>query len=456
MEKHSEVFVGLDVAKAKNAVAIAEGGRNGEVRYLGEIENTAEATRRLIAKLSKTYTKLTFCYEAGPTGYGLFRWIGDLGHECIVVAPSLIPMKAGDRVKTNRRDAENLAKLLRAGELTAVWVPDARHEAMRDLVRAREAAAQDQTRKRQQVTSFLLRYGRIYLRKKTWGATHARWLTEQTFDHVEQRIAFEELAMAARQASERVARLEAAIAELVPKWSMAPLVEALQAMRGIDLVAASILMAELGDLTRFDSPRQLMGFLGLVPSERSTGDSVRRGGITKTGNTRARRVLIESAWSYRLPPDNAPVPATPGSTRHSPDSTRRPARGPHRLRHNRRTQVLGRSSSSRVWMWTVNATDVMVEFNSGAIAGGARRPLQNQPVLGGQPTGHFVPRQAMPLLFEISQQRSVPASECLDLVVSTAVSDLADWPLGRRQDRLVPTRLISSCPFDGKRTKNPR
>lgn len=302
MEKHSEVFVGLDVAKAKNAVAIAEGGRNGEVRYLGEIENTPEATRRLIAKLSKTYRKMTFCYEAGPTGYGLFRWICDLGHECIVVAPSLIPMKAGDRVKTNRRDAENLAKLLRAGELTAVWVPDARHEAMRDLVRAREAAAQDQTRKRQQVTSFLLRHGRIYPRKKTWGATHARWLTEQAFEHVEQRIAFEELAMAARQASERVARLEAAIAELVPQWSMAPVVEALQAMRGIDLVAASILMAELGDLTRFDSPRQLMGFLGLVPSERSTGDSVRRGGITKTGNTRARRVLIESAWSYRLPP----------------------------------------------------------------------------------------------------------------------------------------------------------
>lgn len=302
MGDHSEVFVGLDVAKSKNAVAIAEGGRKGEMRYFGEIDNTRDATQRLIAKLSKTYKKMTFCYEAGPTGYGLFRWITELWHECIVVAPSLIPMKAGDRVKTNRRDAENLAKLLRAGELTAVWVPDARHEAMRDLVRAREAGAQDLTRKRQQVTSFLIRHGRTYPRKKTWGATHSRWLTEQIFEHIEQRIAFEELAMAARQASERVARLEAAIAELVPKWSMAPLVEALQAMRGIDLVAASILMAELGDLTRFDSPRQLMGFLGLVPSERSTGDSVRRGGITKTGNTRARRVLIESAWPYRLPP----------------------------------------------------------------------------------------------------------------------------------------------------------
>lgn len=302
MGNHREVFVALDVAKAKNAVAIAEGGRNGEVRYLGEIENSPEATRRLIAKLSKSCKKMTFCYEAGPTGYGLYRWITDLGHDCIVVAPSLIPMKAGDRVKTNRRDAESLAKLLRAGELTAVWVPDTRHEAMRDLVRSREAAAQDQTRKRQQVTSFLLRHGRVFPRKTTWGATHARWLTEQVFDRVEQRIAFEELVMAARQATERIKRLEAAIAEFVPTWSMAPLVEALQSMRGIDLVAASILMAELGDLSRFDSPRRLMGFLGLVPSERSTGESVRRGGLTKTGNSRARRVLIESAWTYRHPP----------------------------------------------------------------------------------------------------------------------------------------------------------
>lgn len=302
MGEHSEVFVGLDVAKSRNAVALAESGRRGEVRYLGEIDNTPEATRRLIAKLSKSYGSMVFCYEAGPTGYGLYRLIEDLGHECIVVAPSLIPSKPGDRVKTNRRDAESLAKLLRAGELTAVWVPDERHEAMRDLVRAREAAAQDQTRKRQQVTSFLLRYGRSYPRKKTWGPTHARWLTEQTFEHVEQRIAFEELVMAARQAAERVERLEAAIVEFVPQWSMAPLVEALQALRGIDIVAASILLAELGDLTRFDSPRQLMAFLGLVPSERSTGDSVRRGGITKTGNARARRVLIESAWTYRHPP----------------------------------------------------------------------------------------------------------------------------------------------------------
>jgi transposase len=299
---HSEVFVALDVAKGKNAVAIAEGGRRGEVRYLGEIENSRDATRKLVAKLCKTYQRLTFCYEAGPTGYGLYRWIKDLGHDCIVVAPSLIPSKPGDRVKTNRRDAESMAKLLRAGELTAVWVPDEKHEAMRDLVRAREGAAQDLTRKRQQVTAFLLRHGRTYPRKKTWGATHARWLTEQVFQLAPQRIAFEELVMAVRQAKERVSRLDEAIAEFAPHWSMAPLVEALQAMRGIDLVAAAVLLAELGDLRRFDNPRRMMGYLGLVPSERSTGATVRRGAITKSGNIRARRILIESAWTYRHPP----------------------------------------------------------------------------------------------------------------------------------------------------------
>ncbi len=219
------------MAKAKNAVAFAEGGRLGEVRYLGEIDNTSEAARRLIAMLSKSYKQLTFCYEAGSTGYGL---AADQGSR--------------SRVHCGRaviNPPEGLAKLLRAGELTAVWVPDAKHEAMRDLVRAPEAAAQDQTRKRQQVASFLLRHGRLYPRKKTWGPTHARWLTEQVFDQIEQRIAFEELVIATRQASERVERLEKAIAEFVPKWSMAPLVEALQAVRGIDLIAASILLAEL-------------------------------------------------------------------------------------------------------------------------------------------------------------------------------------------------------------------
>jgi transposase len=302
MEQHSEVFVGIDTSKLRNAVALAEGGRSSEVRYLGEIDTTAAATRKLVAKLAAKYDKVTFCYEAGPTGYGLYRLIKSLGHDCIVVAPSLIPSKPGDRVKTNRRDAVNQARLLRAGELTAVWVPDEHHEAIRDLSRAREAAVDDLKSKRQQVSSLLLRLGLHYPGKKTWGKAHRNWLASQKIAHREQRFVFEELLGAERQAQDRADRLEAAIRAAVPEWSLAEVVTALQAMRGIDLVSAVIILAEIGDLSRFASPRELMGYLGLVPSERSTGDSVKRGPITKAGNRRARRILVEASWSYRHPP----------------------------------------------------------------------------------------------------------------------------------------------------------
>jgi transposase len=302
MADHSEVYVAFDSSKLRNAVAIAEAGRTGEVRFLGEIENTPVAVRRLVKKLSRKRTRLTFCYEAGPTGYGLYRLIRDLGHECMVVAPSLIPKKPGDRVKTNRRDALALAKLLRADELTAVWVPDERHEAMRDLTRARGAAVADLRAKRQQVTALLLRLGRHYAGKTTWGTAHLRWLMSQRLDHAEQRIAFEEMLLTVRQAQERIERLEEAIRTAVPEWSLAPMVTALMALRGIDLVAATTFLAEIGDLTRFRTPRELMGYLGLVPSEDSTGDTIKRGPITKAGNRRARHVLVESAWSYRYPP----------------------------------------------------------------------------------------------------------------------------------------------------------
>lgn len=301
MKDHIEVFVALDVAKLTNAVAMAEGGRDGEVRYLGEIRNTDASTRKLVTKLVAKYKCLTFCYEAGPTGYGLYRLIKSLGHECIVVAPSLIPSRPGDRVKTNRRDAVGMAKLLRAGELTPVWVPDERHEAMRELSRGREMAQKDLRSKRQQVSGFLLRLGQHYPGKKTWGKAHLNWLASQKLDHHEQRIAFEELMLAMRQAKERSDRLEQAIRDSVTEWSLAPVVVALQAMRGIDLITAVGFLAEIGDLSRFASPRQLMAYLGLVPSERSTGDNVRRGSITKAGNIRARRLLVESAWSYRHP-----------------------------------------------------------------------------------------------------------------------------------------------------------
>jgi transposase len=188
MEKHSEVFIGLDVAKARHAVAVAEDGRQGEVRYVGEIGADTESVRRLVAKLEKRHGQLHFCYEAGLTGYGLHRQLTTLGHRCTVVAPSLIPRKPGDRVKTNRRDALQLARLLRAGELTAVWVPDEAHEAMRDLVRARQVAVDDIRRKRQAISSMMLRLGRTYPGKKTWGARHVQWLQAQRFDQIEQYV----------------------------------------------------------------------------------------------------------------------------------------------------------------------------------------------------------------------------------------------------------------------------
>jgi len=298
---HTEAFIGIDTSKLRNAVAIADGGRGGEVRFLGEFPATEAAIRKLVSKLAAKYARLTFCYEAGPTGYGLYRLIKSLGHECIVVAPSLIPKKSGERVKTNRRDALSLAKLLRAGELTAVWVPDERHEAMRDLSRASQGAKKDLQGKRQQISSMMLRLGRIYPGKTTWGPTHMNWLMAQKLEHVEQRIAFEELMQGMRQETERIERLEQTIREAVPEWSLAELVTAVQAMRGIDLIAAVGVVAETGDLSRFQNPRELMGYLGLVPSESSTGDKVKRGGITKAGNGRARRILVEAAWAYRHP-----------------------------------------------------------------------------------------------------------------------------------------------------------
>ena len=302
MEQTSIGYVALDTSKLRNAVAIAVDGRDGEVRYLGEIDNTPAAISKLVRKLARQYTKVTFCYEAGPTGYGLYRQITGLGHECIVAAPSLIPRKPGDRVKTNRLDALSLARQLRAGDLTAVWVPDPHHEAVRDLTRARGAAVRDLRVKRQQVSALLLRLGQPYPGKTTWGKTHLTWLAGRKLEHLEQRIAFEEMLLAVRQASERIARLEQAIRAMVPEWSLASTATALMALRGIDLIAATTLLAEIGDLTRFRAPRELMAWLGMVPSENSTGERVRRGAITKAGNRRARSMLVECAWSYRHPP----------------------------------------------------------------------------------------------------------------------------------------------------------
>ena len=268
MNDHSEAFVAFDTSKLRNAVAVAESGRAGEVRFLGEIENNAAATAKLVKKLAAKYPRLTFCYEAGPTGYGLYWQITKLEHECIVAAPSLIPKKPGDRVKTNRRDAVSLSKLLRAGELTAVWVPDRRHEAMRDLTRARDTAVTELRRTRQRISAFLLRQGLHYPdNKKTWSKAHLDWLMIQQLEYPEQRLVFEELLLAERQGRECLERLEQAIRNAVPDWSLAAVVTGLMAMRGLDLTSASTFLAEIGDLSRFQTPRELMAYLGLVPSE---------------------------------------------------------------------------------------------------------------------------------------------------------------------------------------------
>jgi transposase len=299
VDEHSEVFVGLDVAKARHAVALAEPGRQGEVRYLGEIEADAASVAKLAGKLAKRHGRLHFCYEAGPTGYGLYRQLTALGHTCTVVAPSLIPRRPGDRIKTNRRDAQQLARLLRAGELTAVWVPEAAHEAVRELIRSREAAVDDLRRKRQAIASMMLRHGRVYPGKTPWPRQYKLWLHAQKFEHSAQHLVLQDMILAAQHALERLDAIEAVITEFLPDWSLAPVVQALQALRGIRLVTAATIMAELGDLRRFATAGQLMSYLGLVPAEHSTGDRVRRLGITKAGNRRVRRVLVESAWAYR-------------------------------------------------------------------------------------------------------------------------------------------------------------
>ena len=293
-------YVGLDVHKEGIVVAVAEGGLRGEVRDYGRIANTPAALDRLMRKLGGEGVRLRVCYEAGPCGYGIQRHLSARGHECVVVAPSLIPKRAGDRIKTDRRDAAGLARLHRAGELTAVWVPDASHEAMRDLVRASLDAVHALRRARQQLSGFLLRQGCHYGRP-AWTKLHRRWLAGLKFEQAVHHIVLEDYIAAVDAAEARRDRLTAQIEAMLPDWTLAPVVAALQTMRGMALVNAATLIAEVGDFSRFANPRQLMAYLGLVPSEHSSGARLRLGGLTKAGNSAARRLLIEAAWCYRFP-----------------------------------------------------------------------------------------------------------------------------------------------------------
>jgi len=295
-------FVGLDTHKETITAALAVGGRDGEVRSLGRIANRPAAIERLARDLAQRYGRLRFSYEAGPCGYGLYRQLHRLGHECIVAAPALIPRRPGDRIKTDRRDSLKLARQDRAGELTAVWVPDVEDEAMRDLVRARAAAVAAVTRVRQQLQGLLLRNGVVYEGQTRWTRRHRSWLAGLRFEPPAQQIVLDEYRRAHAEAEARRDRLTAALERLMAGWKRAPLVGALQAMRGVALVTAATLVAEIGDFRRFSHPRQLMAYLGQVPSENSSGPRVRRGGITKAGNGRVRRVLTEAAWTYLAKP----------------------------------------------------------------------------------------------------------------------------------------------------------
>ncbi len=293
-------YVGLDTHKDTIAVAVSDAA-GGKPRYYGEIANTPEAITKLAKKLSPDGEVISFCYEAGPCGYGIYRQISKMGHDCSVVAPSLIPSRPGDRVKTDRRDSESLSRFHRAGELTPVWVPDQEQEAIRDLTRAREDMKAMERQSRQRLNAFLLRHGKVYESGKSkWTQAHFRWLERVKFEVPVQQIVFEEYVGAIKQNQQRVSGLEDEMLKVMEGWSLGPVVEALMALRGVKLITAMTVMAELGDITRFDSPSQLMAYLGLVPSEYSSGKSKRRGGITKTGNGHVRRVLTESAWCYRF------------------------------------------------------------------------------------------------------------------------------------------------------------
>ena len=295
-------YIGLDVHKDSLSVSVAEAGRQQPV-FEGEIPNEPAAIDQLVRRLSQRFDgqPLLFSYEAGPCGYGLYHQVRASGHDCEVVAPALIPTRSGDRIKTDRRDAQMLARLSRSGELTPVWVPTPEQEAIRDLTRAREDLKAIELKARQRLGAFLLRHGKRYTGKSKWTQAHWRWLEQVSFDSPVQQIVMEEYVEAVKHAQRRVAALEQQMEQALEQWSLAPVVTALMALRGVGLISAMTVLAELGDLSRFDSPRQLMAHLGLVPSEHSSGGSRRQGGITKTGNGHVRRVLVETAWSYRFP-----------------------------------------------------------------------------------------------------------------------------------------------------------
>jgi transposase len=301
MHQSSTLYVGLDVHKESIAVAYVAKDHGAEVIYLGTIGTRHGDIDKLIRNMQSKAKQLVFVYEAGPCGYWLYRYLRKKGYECWVVAPSLIPKKAGDRVKTDRRDAVQLARLMRSGDLTPVYVPTVEDEAIRDLSRAREDAIGDLKTAKFRLKAFLLRHDIRYTGWAPWSPAYLRWLSEVVCPTPAQQIVFQEYVRAVNEHTERLQRLEQELQEQVQAWRLRPVVDALQALRGVQFTVAVTMVAELGDLTRFDTPRQLMKFLGLIPSEYASGERRRQGAITKAGNTHARRAIVEGAWAYRYP-----------------------------------------------------------------------------------------------------------------------------------------------------------
>jgi transposase len=300
-----KLYIGIDAHKESNLVALALAGRAEPELYgkvTTDIPRFIKVLRKIMDKYGMSKEEIALCYEAGPTGFVLARRLRELGFTCEVVAPSLIPTRASDRVKTDRRDARKLAGLFRAGELTYVHVPELTDEVIRDVCRARTDAVETQTRTRQQLGSLLLRNGNQYTGQSTWGQPHMRYLRELVMPDPLQKIVLEEYLQRIDTSVEQVQRFERTMAEILVTWERRPLVEALQGFRGFQLVASMVIISELGDLSRFRHPRQLMAYLGLVPSEASSGGKRHQGAITKSGNSHARWMLIEAAQHYRLPP----------------------------------------------------------------------------------------------------------------------------------------------------------
>jgi len=301
MNKHSILFIGLDTHKEFNEVAYIEEHRGSQPVHLGRIPSSKVAVQKLVRQFESKYPGATlhFVYEAGPCGYWIYRLITSLGHCCYVVAPSLIPKKSGEKIKTDKRDALKLSKLLKSEDLTPIYVPEPEDEAVRDLSRAREVAMKDLKDAKYQLKALLLRNNINYKGTANWSQKHLRWLTELVLPHPAQHIVLQEFLHTITERISRLERLDNELTHHVHQWRYYPVVKAIQAMRGVRLLVATGVVAELGDLSRFDHPRKLMSYLGLVPSEHSSGGKRHIGAITKCGNGRARRLLVEGAHTYR-------------------------------------------------------------------------------------------------------------------------------------------------------------